>query len=154
MLVVSRSAPYISCVTDPARLSPPELFNCLIEGLFNDVRVKISWGWALLPMMTLIWRRLHRMKRRFNTIVAHLRAGTLPLQRSAPPRPASSHSPRPKQPYRCLGWVVYEVSYFVWARYFELEEMLEEPETETLVAAAPQLGRVLRPLCRMLKVKP
>jgi hypothetical protein len=143
-------------VTDLARLSPPERFNCLIEGLFNDVRVKIAWGWALLPMMTLIWRRLHRMRRRFNAIVAQLRAGTLPAPGSAPRRPATARrdGPRPKQPYRCLGWVVYEVSYFVWGRHFELDEMLEEPETETLLTTAPQLGRVLRPLCRMLKVKP
>ncbi len=39
-------------------------------------------------------------------------------------------------------------------RHYELVELLEEPEAQTLVAAAPQLGSVLRPLCRMLKVKP
>jgi hypothetical protein len=35
-----------------------------------------------------------------------------------------------------------------------LEEMLEDPEMAALVAEAPQLGRTLRPLCRMLAVKP
>jgi hypothetical protein len=32
--------------------------------------------------------------------------------------------------------------------------MLDDPEMAALVAGAPQLGRVLRPLCRMLAVKP
>jgi hypothetical protein len=46
------------------------------------------------------------------------------------------------------------VSWFVNVRRYELEEMLDDPETAALVAGAPRLGRVLRPLCRMLAVKP
>jgi hypothetical protein len=36
---------------------------------------------------------------------------------------------------------------------YELEKLVEDPELQALVAAAPQLGRVLRPLCHMLAVK-
>jgi hypothetical protein len=50
--------------------------------------------------------------------------------------------------------VIYAVSYFVWNRHYELEELLEDPEMASLVAGAPRLGRELRPLCRMLAVKP
>ena len=39
-------------------------------------------------------------------------------------------------------------------RHYELEEFLEDPEMVAQVAAAPQLGRELRPLCRKLAVKP
>jgi hypothetical protein len=46
------------------------------------------------------------------------------------------------------------VSWFVWNRHYELEEMLDDPETAAQVADAPQLGSVLRPMCRMLAVKP
>jgi hypothetical protein len=34
-----------------------------------------------------------------------------------------------------------------------MEEMLEDPDVVEQVAAAPQLGSVLRPLCQMLHVK-
>src|SRR6185437_15551987 len=35
-----------------------------------------------------------------------------------------------------------------------LQNLLADPEMVALIAAAPQLGRVLRPLCRMLGVDP
>jgi hypothetical protein len=97
------------------------------------------------------------MSRRFATILAQLRAGTLPeagseARRPAAVRPAGSSGPH--EPWRRFGWVIHAVSWFVWVRHYELEEMLEDPETPAQVAAAPQLGRVLRPLCRMLAVKP
>jgi hypothetical protein len=36
----------------------------------------------------------------------------------------------------------------------QLQHLLADPEMAALVAAAPQAGRVLRPLCRMLGVRP
>jgi len=142
-------------------LTPADRFNSLIERLFNDVRTVATNPWIPAPpfqlvLIKLIWRRLRRMTRRFAAILAHVRAGTLPAPGSARPRPAtdSAPGPRPEQPSQRLGWVIYAVSWFIWNRHYELEELLEDPETETLVAGAPQLGRVLRPLCRMLHVKP
>ena len=143
-----------------ARLSPPERFNRLIEGLFSDITTQATNVWFPLPpielvLFKLIWRRLRRMSRRFAVIMAHFRAGTLPAPGSALPRPATPRRDglRPQRPSQRLGWVIYAVSWFVWGRHYELEEMLEDPEMAAQVAAAPQLGRVLRPLCRMLAVK-
>ena len=156
-------------VPDIARPSPPDLFNSLIEGLFSDITTVATNPWTPpllgeLLVIKLIWRRLRRMSRQFAAIMAQLRAGTLPpMPESAPdraPRPASEDPLAPDRPARLprpsqrFGWVIYAISYFVWMRHYELQEMLEEPETQTLVADAPQFGRVLRPLCRMLKVKP
>jgi len=150
-----------SFVNDIARLSPPERFNCLVEGMFSDVATRAANGWfPLLPvelaLIKLIWRRLRRMSRRFAAILAQFRAGALvqagTLPEAAAVRPAGS--PRPREPWRRFGWVIYAVSWFVWVRHYELEEMLEDPETVALVAAAPQAGSVLRPLCQMLAVKP
>ena len=143
-----------------ARLSPLERFNCLMEGLFNDVRTRATNPWVpLVPAELLvikeIWRRLRRMSRRFAFIVAQLRAGTLPAPGSAAPRAARPAGVRRWiYPSRQFGWVIYSVSWFLWGRHYELEEMLEDPKSAELVAAAPQLGRELRPLCRMLAVKP
>jgi hypothetical protein len=149
-------------VADTARLSPPDLFTSLIEGLFADITARVINPWGRLTpvewlVIKLIWRRLRRMSRRFATILAQLRAGTLPPMpvrtrlAADPRRDRPSDGPRLSQR---LGWVIYAVSYFVWMRHYELQELLEDPETQTLVADAPQFGSVLRPLCRMLKVKP
>jgi len=148
--------------TQAPALTPVDRFNSLIEGLFSDIVTKATNPYFPLEplrllLIKLIWRRLRRMRRRFATILAQFHAGTLPQAGSTPipesaPRPAAPR--RPSSPYRAFGWVIYAVSYFVWIRHYELEEMLEEPETEALVAGAPQLGRVLRPLCRMLAIKP
>ena len=143
-------------------LSPADRFTRIVEGLFADITTRATNPWfplavVELALIKLIWRRLRRMSRRFAAIMAQLRAGTLPEAGSAPERPAAARpagSPRSREPWRCFGWVIYAVSWFVWNRHYELEEMLEDPETATQVAAAPQLGSVLRPMCQMLAVKP
>jgi hypothetical protein len=157
-------------VSETVRLSPFERFNCLMEGLFDDVRTRATNPWippvaVEMVLLKLIWRRLRRMSRRFAAIMARYQAGTLvpveaapdsvPNRAAADPvvedRPAGS--PRPKGPSQRMGWVIYAVSWFVNVRHFELKEMLEDPAMVTQVAEAPELGGVLRPLCRMLMVK-
>ena len=146
-------------MSDTARLSPPERFNGLVEGLFSDIRTRIGDGWVPLApfevvLIKLIWRRLRRMSRRFAAILARLRDGTLVEEAGGPGAARAAGPARVWRPSRRLGWVIYAVSYFVWLRHYELEEMLEDPEMAALVAEAPELGRVLRPMCRMLAVKP
>jgi len=159
---------------DPASLSPSERFNSLIEGLFDDVRTRATNPWCPvrpweLLLIKLIWRRLRRLSRRFAAILAQLRAGTLPTYAEGasvggPPAGEAAEPPAVEARARAsretpagtwrFGWVIHAVSWFVWNRHYELKEMLEEPEAEALVAEAPQLGRVLRPMCQMLAVKP
>jgi hypothetical protein len=158
-------------------LSPSDRFNSLMEGLFDDIATRAANGWfplapVQLVLIKLIWRRLRRMSRRFADIMARFHAGTLPqvgseagtlpAADSTPDRPAAdrpagsphpSEGPRPQQPSQRSGWVIHAVSWFVWNRHYELEEMLEDPEMAARVASAPQLGSVLRPLCQMLAVK-
>ena len=147
-------------MSDTARLSPPDLFTSLIEGLFADITARVTNPWGRLTavewlLIKLIWRQLRRMSRRFATILAQLRAGTLPpLSDSAPHAAAADRPAAPPRPSRRAGWVIHAISYFVWMRHYELQELLDDPETQALVADAPQLGSVLRSLCRMLKVKP
>jgi hypothetical protein len=149
-------------VNATAPLSPTDRFSCLIEGLFEDVAAAAPLGWVAIPLIKLLWRRLRRMSRLFAAILARFRAGTLPAPGSAPRRPAParpaaasdpSHGPRPLDQPRRFGWVL-QMTYAAMVRRFDLVEMLDDPETVALVAGAPQLGRVLRPLCRMLALKP
>jgi hypothetical protein len=145
-----------------ANPGPADRFTCLMEGLFEDVAAVAPLGWVALPLIKLLWRRLRRMSRLFAAILARFHAGTLPAPGCAPRRPAPappaaasdpSHRPRPLDQPRRFGWVL-QVTYAAMVRRFDLVEMLDDPETAALVAGAPQLGGVLRPLCRMLALKP
>jgi hypothetical protein len=149
-------------VNDSATRTPSYLFTTLIEGLYTCVSDAVGYGFAEIPLAVLLWRRLHRMYSRFAFILARLRAGTLPAPGSAPRRPAParpaaasppSHEPLPMELPRRFGWVTHEISMAVFRRY-DLEDLLEDPEMPTLVAAAPQLGSVLRPLCHMMAIRP
>ena|SRR5665213_2058780 len=129
--------------------------------MFDDVRTAAThpWRWESLidlVLVKLIWRRLRRMRRRFATIMARLRAGTLgqTATRPAAVRDRPAASPRAERPSQRSGWVIYAISWFLWNRHYELDELLEDPAMVAQVAAAPQLGGVLRPMCRMLAVKP
>ena len=137
---------------------PADAFNRLIEAVLNRVLTSLN---GFIPMeaaerlwLEMIGHRLLRMRRRFAAIVALLRAGKLPAPASAAPKAARPARPsRWIYPYKRFGWVMYDVSYFVQLEQHELEELLEDPDMEALVAAAPQLGRELRPFCHMLAVK-
>lgn len=68
--------------------------------------------------------------------------------------PASSlgKPPLPRLP-RAFGWFIRLIPGVASYRS-QLYHLLGEPEIGTLLSAAPQLGRMLRPLCLMLAIKP
>ena len=79
--------------------------------------------------------------------VARLRAPPLPQQYRLPGRP---------QPYRLprgFGWLLRVVPETV-AYGGQVEHLLADPKMTALLAASPQAGRILRPLCHMLAIKP
>jgi hypothetical protein len=139
---------------------PVDAFNRLIEAVFNDVRTHATnpwfvWAVAQMTMLKHIWRRLRRMSRKFAAIVARMRADVPQEAVSVVPRVARPAGVRRWiYPTLGLGWVIEAVSAFVWMRHYELEELLEDPKMLALVADAPELAGVLRPLCHMLAVKP
>ena len=141
-------------------LSAVAKFHCLIGGLFAHVSVVAAagWGWVEVPVITQIWRRIYRLNRRFIAIMAAFEAGTLPAARPSAPRRRATARPHGDEPLseqlpEYYGWVARTISRAFFSR-FELEEMFEDPATEALVAAVPQLGSVFRPLCHMLETRP
>jgi hypothetical protein len=142
----------MTAITD---LSLPDRFTGLIEGLMKDVEVQVVWGWTPILLIKLLWRRLRHMKARFASILARFRAGTLATPGSArkpSARPPAAAEPPPLVLPRHVGWVLQTISGTLIPGY-ELEKLVAEPELAALVAEVPQLGRVLRPLCRMLAVR-
>jgi hypothetical protein len=128
-----------------------ERFTGLIEELTTYVQADV---WYTIEVITLFLLRLGRMKRRFNSIMARYRAGTL----EAPGRVR-----RPAVERMVVGWVEKEVLSTRWGSLleisrivipgYELEKMVDTAELAALYAEVPQIGRVLRPLCHMLAVR-
>ena len=128
--------------------------SSLVKGLLTDVVHAALTASAELPRIKLLWWRLRRLNTKFATIMAHYHAGTLPPPAPpTPPDPSSPApaSPTPRPPHR-VGWVIRKIlGASVWAQ--QLAEMLTDPKLPPAFAAAPQLGSILRPMCRMMAVK-
>ena len=142
--------------------------NCfadLIQGIGRALGMQHAWLRASGPLSSLIWGRLCGMRRRFINLAARVQGGTLPAKRPPRPTPATPRpaTPRPaakpdqpRLPPQTSGWLIRLVPepHHINAWRGPLEQFLADPETIAHVAAAPQAGRILRPLCRMLHVVP
>ena len=119
---------------------------------------RLGGGRLAGPLIILIYTRLHRFCTRFLALAARFAAGTLPAPRPRvrPPRPAAAVSgpPSPQLLPRGHAWLLRLVpGSDVATGAAQLRDLLDEPEMQALMAAAPQqAGRILRPLCRMLAV--
>ena len=109
------------------------------------------------PLILLICTRLRRLAARFAALAARVRAGTLrsraPARRGrVPPGIPSGLSPPPPRLPNDFAWLVRLVGREAAGCGSQLQFLLTDPEFAALIAAAPQMGRLLRPLCRMLGV--
>ncbi len=102
--------------------------------------------------MLLLWSRLRRTAERFARLAAKVHAGTLPppRRRLRSPRPAR---PQPLRLPRGVAWLLRRLPQAA-AAASQLQHLLADPAMADLLAAAPQAGRLLRPLCQMLGVRP
>jgi hypothetical protein len=139
-----------------------------LGGLYRAIAARCAGRDAAItvarPLLILLWSRLNRTVLRFASLAARAAAGRLaaPRQRPARPAPVSPgpvspssspsplSSPRPRQP-QGFFWLVRLVPEAA-AYASQLQYTLAEPEIAALLAATPQAGRILRPLCRMLGV--
>jgi hypothetical protein len=133
----------------------------VIQRLCDAVAIQ-SAKWAYItPLMVLVWGRLRRMSRRFASLVARMEAGRLKPPRPAVPNPNPDRArpPRPPPPWPPVpstpGWLLHYVQLEAAAAANLIRHMLEhDPEMRALLDAAPQLGRILRPLLRMVSPAP
>ena len=139
-----------------------------------DTILKVLWreGYAHGPqeLMRLTWNRIRRLERRFNALVALWRAGTLravvsrqwsvvskkdtPHPAFGPPCGPNPQGEREKRAWafpRGRAWVVRLLAPLTGQPCVgTLCLALEDAEMAELHAAAPQVGRILRPLAHML----
>jgi hypothetical protein len=163
-------------VTLAPALTVTDRFARIMDALCRVVAASRTERLGPGPLIVLIWTRLRRMAARVANLAARVQAGTLPKQRAKkspsdentrhtrenprhtcasryPGMPASlpSGSPPPRLP-NTFGWLIRMVPAAACCRS-QLHHLLSDPEFATLLTAAPQMGRVLRPLCRMLAIK-
>jgi hypothetical protein len=139
-----------------------ERFTAIIEELCRALTKHARTRFISEPMLLLIWNRIMRLARHLASLAERVRTGRLSDPAPARSRGASPPSAgAPEQPYvdpsevlpRHFRWLVNMIPE-TEAVGVDLCWLLQRLEMEELIFAAPQVGRILRPLCRMLGVEP
>jgi hypothetical protein len=138
-----------------AFLTPAKRFAGIVNGLFHAVAVRRDAGFLAQPVAMLLWARLAHLRARITRLAARLADGKgsgVPRN----PRTPSGTAPKPRRPPQRLlprkaGWLIPLVPEAA-AAGSQLRHLLADPEMAALIEAAPQMGRLLRPLCRSLGV--
>jgi hypothetical protein len=132
-----------------------ETFGLIIGGLCKAAAVRMCADPSVRPPLLLIHAWLKRLVQRFAALIARVEAGTL-----RPPRPGRHRAPaknppgkpRPRWPQN-FAWLIKMLPYEAACFGSQLQHQFSQPEMMALLEAAPQAGRLLRPLCRMLAVE-
>ena len=108
------------------------------------------------PLLALANQRLAAFREQFARLAASILAGTYRPRRFTPRPGIAPGKPRTETPLRRQGWLADHLPGAVAAPLRgDLLHLLEDPETQALIAAAPaEMARLFRPLCWMLKLKP
>ena len=164
-------------VTLITRSAATDRFAAILDALCRSVAASSGMTG---PLNVLIWSRLRRVAARFAAAAARVGSGVRPAGMrhagmrhaariaaepgdtacgdtacggtvGAASRPAASPA-RQRLPGG-FGWLV-RLAPETTCHGSQLQHLLSDPEMTALLAAAPQIRRLLRPLCRMLAVEP
>ncbi|MBV8095352.1 MAG: hypothetical protein JOY71_13320 [Acetobacteraceae bacterium] len=131
----------------------------IIESLRGVIAAHMVKDRSAVAIMFLAWARLGRLASRFEKLVAAVRAGWLPSALAPRDRagrdfelPRLEGLPPPRLPGG-FGWLIRLVPGTA-AYGGQVQHLLADPEMAALLANVPQAGRILRPLYRMLGIRP
>lgn len=97
---------------------------------------------------------INRIARRFNRLAIGLAAGAGP-RHSRPGRPGRTRAAAPRAPFPpAHGWLVADLRHEAVAYASQLAFLLAQPDAAALVAHCPRAASLLRPVCRMLGIRP
>ena len=144
----------------PLLLTPlAHWLTLIVAGLQKAAAARAGRDHAVAPLVMLLWTRLARLTARFDALVARLTAG----HPAAPARPRirpTSTAPARKAPAaglrlpRSHTWLIRLLPGEAASYGCQLQALLADPAMAALLAAAPEAGRILRPLCRLLAIAP
>ena len=155
-------------MTTAAAIPTPTAAIDRLQGIIRDLqggalaRARDFGIVALLPIINIAFFWLQHMRRRAERWGLRFHAGTLtapkPPKIPAKPRAAKPAQPdaKPRKPRvqfpKDAGWVIRAISFRSNEPKARLEELLADPALLALLTTAPQVGRILRPLCRSLDI--
>ncbi|MCC6718081.1 MAG: hypothetical protein IT555_09360 [Acetobacteraceae bacterium] len=130
------------------------LFCAILADLRAAIGTHLGRDRTYEAWLALAWQRIGRMSQRFQRLYHRWQAGTLPKPR--PSRAGQSRPERPKPPYfpRHHAWLAAKTDHNVRSLASQLTHLLARPDLDDFLKAAPQAGRILRPLCHMLGIEP
>jgi len=101
-----------------------------------------------VPLWTWLNRSVRRLERAMTRPVVAARVRAV----ASPRDTGDAARVRVRLPSRA-GWLVREFGWEVVAFGSQLQHLLGQPEMQAALAARPGVGRILRPICRMLGVR-
>ena len=120
---------------------------CAVIGVYAGV-----FPWAG-PLVSAAQGRVRRLGERFALLATRASGRKFSrARRQGMTREVTAVRPRPAIFLPTIPWLMQAVGAALHCGE-PLKRLLDDPEMAQLVAAAPQAGRILRPLCRMLRVK-
>ena len=135
-----------------------ERFASILDGLCRATAAHVAVDRSAGALILIVWTRLRRMRARFLRLIERFEAGMLPPQRARRPAPQRAE-PRPAAAQdrivipRGFAWLAALVAGS--ASYgSQLQHLLTDLEMVALLKAAPQGGRILRPILWMTAIRP
>ena len=128
-------------------------FAAIVHALCRAVAARGARGALAAPVVILLWLRLNRASKRIDSLAARLDAagGTLPPPR--PDRRRNRPARRSKTLPRRFAWLLRPIPEAT-AAASQLRHLMADPACAALLEAEPRYGRILRPLCRHLGIRP
>ncbi len=126
------------------------IFSNILTNLKAAIAVVAARERSWTALLVIVWGRLSRMVVRMERLIALWRAGKLPPVRASVAGRGGMTGERVRLPTAPAWLVGYVQNAGAFAAH--IENLLTQEEFAAFVAAVPQAGRILRPLCRMLGV--
>jgi len=134
--------------------SPSETVSANLRLILRGILAALGmWRVEPKPAMVL-YNRISGIFGRIERMLVRFRAGRLwrVTQKGAAQRRSALRTPAIALPRR-FGWLVQAGGHQAAGFGLQLQTVLNTPEMTALLAASPQAGRILRPLCRALAME-
>ncbi len=134
--------------------SVPDRLAIIVQWLRAALAAHAGRDRRAVAVVWLAWPYLSRLATRFVALAERVRTGKVCVVAPARLR-AAPDAPRPRSPSLPSGfaWMI-RLTQSTAVFGSQLRHLLTDPAFAALLAQAPQAGRLLRPLCRMLGIEP
>ena len=130
----------------------PETVSANLRTILRGLMAALG-AWGLEPVLALLLhRRIRGIAGRIERMLVRFRAGRLWRVNHRTARLGAIRRANCALPRR-FGWLVQAGGHRAAAFGSQLQHVLNAPEMAELLAASPQAGRLLRPLCRALAIE-